>query len=385
MNHLEFHPIADLFPLMQGSNFDELTEDIREHGLLEPIWLYEDRVLDGRNRWRACQAAGVEPAFRAYEGDDPVGFAVSLNLCRRHLSESQRAMTASKIANLKGRRPLKKSPNLGTFSNGDAAKKLNVSKNSVISAKKVRSQGIPELIKKVEEGVVRVSIAADVADLPKEEQKRLIELNEKAILNAAKKIRSDKAIVRREENERIRQKALSVPPPKGQYRCIVIDPPWPMKKISLDRRPNQVPELDYPTMSLDEIREIEIPAAEQCHLYLWTTQKFIRDAFMMMDGWEFKYLATMVWHKNGGYQPAGLPQFNCEFVIIGRRGGIEFSDMKDFFLCFNASRREHSRKPDFFYDLVRRVSPGPRLDMFSREQRTGFDQFGAEPDAFLQH
>ena len=74
---LEFHPLADLFPLLEGQDFAELVDDIREHGLHEPIVVYEDKILDGRNRYRACLAAGIDPTFTAYTGDDPVAYVVS--------------------------------------------------------------------------------------------------------------------------------------------------------------------------------------------------------------------------------------------------------------------------------------------------------------------
>ncbi len=203
MTDIEFHPVADLFPLMQGGEFDELVADIREHGLLEPIWLYEGRILDGRNRWRACQVVGVEPETRCYEGDDPVGFVVSLNLTRRHLDESQRAMVGSKLANMRqgSRTDLQPRANLPEVSNGQAAELMNVSERSIKSAKKIQSKGIPELVSKVEDGDIKVSIGADVADLPEEEQKRLIGLQQKAILNAAKKIRTERSRERRKDIE----------------------------------------------------------------------------------------------------------------------------------------------------------------------------------------
>lgn len=97
---MKFHPLSELFPLMQGREFDELVADIKAHGLREPITTLDGMILDGRNRWRACEAAGAEPRTCEYHGEDPLGWVVSLNLHRRHLDESQRAIVAAKIANL---------------------------------------------------------------------------------------------------------------------------------------------------------------------------------------------------------------------------------------------------------------------------------------------
>ena len=94
----EIHPAAELFPLINGEEFAALVADIKENGLLEPVWLTADGVLlDGRNRARACAEAGVKIATRTYAGDDPVGFVVSLNLTRRHLTTGQRAMLALEV------------------------------------------------------------------------------------------------------------------------------------------------------------------------------------------------------------------------------------------------------------------------------------------------
>lgn len=385
MTELAFHAIADIFPLMDGQPLADLTEDIRQHGLREPIWLYEGKILDGRNRYRACQAAGVDPVFADYQDDDPIGFVVSLNLHRRHLNEPQREMAAGRIATAKrgGDRTSEHSANWrNDRTEVEAAKLLNVSERGVSRAKQVIRNGIPELTARVESGQVRVSTAADIATLPPGQQDVIVGLGEKAILMAAKEIRAKKAKERQVANEQIRQQALATPPPNGQYRCIVVDPPWPMQKIERDLHPEQTPELDYPVMSLEDIFNIDLPAADQCHLYLWTTQRFIWSAKDLLIKWEFKHLAIQVWHKNGGFQPAGLPQYNCEFVLIGRKGGLEFNTTKNFPLCFEAPRREHSRKPVEFYDLVKRVSPGPRIDMFSRESHEGFEQYGAEVNVF---
>ena len=85
-----FHPLANEFELMGGGEYAELVEDIRAHGQIEPIVLLDDQILDGRNRYRACQEAGVEPTYRPFTGDDPVAFVIHANIRRRHLDAEQK-------------------------------------------------------------------------------------------------------------------------------------------------------------------------------------------------------------------------------------------------------------------------------------------------------
>jgi ParB-like chromosome segregation protein Spo0J len=87
---LPFHPLADLFPLMEGREFEELVADIKAHGLHECIVLLDEQILDGRNRYRACLEAGVEPTFVPYRGEDPASFVISKNIHRRHLTFGQK-------------------------------------------------------------------------------------------------------------------------------------------------------------------------------------------------------------------------------------------------------------------------------------------------------
>src|SRR5262249_55098335 len=152
--------------------FNELVEDIREHGLREPVILLGKQILDGRNRYRACQQAGVDCQFENYEGNDPAAYVVSLNLKRRHLDESQRAMVAAKLATFK-RGDNQHTP-IGEASKGKAAELLNVGKRSVDRTAAVCDQGTAELIHAVEAGKVKVSIAADIATLSPEEQRAIL-------------------------------------------------------------------------------------------------------------------------------------------------------------------------------------------------------------------
>jgi ParB-like chromosome segregation protein Spo0J len=167
---LTAHPLTEQFPEIQGSEFDELAASIKADGPKEPITLFEGMILDGRNRYRACIAAGVEPHFQEFTGDDPVKFVIEKNVLRRHLTASQRAMMAATLATAERGRPQGNGSNLAPLSNAGAAKALKVSGHSVKHAKKVQAKGIPAVRKAVENGKISVSAAAKIADLPEETQ-----------------------------------------------------------------------------------------------------------------------------------------------------------------------------------------------------------------------
>jgi len=161
---MKVHPLADLFPQIEGRELEELVEDIRNNGLRVPIVLdREGRLLDGRNRLRACRAAGVEPRFETWDGRGAVAeLIVSLNLKRRHLNESQRAMLAAKLRERQGLFDQRTNWSSGNSADQTAAL-LNVSPMSVKRAAKLLRSGDRKLIKAVEAGKVKVSKAAELA------------------------------------------------------------------------------------------------------------------------------------------------------------------------------------------------------------------------------
>ena len=97
MEELQYHPIAELLPALQGTELRKLASDIKANGLLEPIVLYEGMILDGRNRYQCCLTESVEPRFVLYEGQDPGGFVISMNIHRRHLNPEQRRNIIAKL------------------------------------------------------------------------------------------------------------------------------------------------------------------------------------------------------------------------------------------------------------------------------------------------
>lgn len=179
---LGIHPAAEIFPLIEGASLVDLANDIKANGLREPVTLHPDgRILDGRNRYRACGLVGVEPSFRTWNGEgSPVAYVVSLNLHRRHLDASQLAMVGERIANMRQgeRTDLEPSANLQKVAIEEASDLVNVSPRSIHYAREVRNHGTPELVQAVERGEVAVSTAASLTELEPELQTAIVNLPE---------------------------------------------------------------------------------------------------------------------------------------------------------------------------------------------------------------
>lgn len=178
------------------------------------------------------------------------------------------------------------------------------------------------------------------------------------------------------------RKQIDIPLPQGKYRTITIDPPWPIEKILREVRPNQIV-MDYPSMTIEEIKALPIPELayeDGCHIYLWTTHKYLPKAFEVLDAWGANYECLLTWVKNVGITPFSW-MYSTEHCLFARIGNLPLLKLGKR-LDFEAKVREHSRKPDEFYNLIKEVSPEPRIDMFSREKRDGFAQYGNELDRF---
>jgi len=131
------HPVADLFPYLDGDEYSDLVASIREHGQHTAVVVHDGVLLDGRNRLRACVDAGVKPLAAEYTGDDTDSYALSVNIDRRHLSKGQRAMIAAK--------------SLGNLTTREAASKAGMSNERISKASTV-IQYAPELVESVISG-----------------------------------------------------------------------------------------------------------------------------------------------------------------------------------------------------------------------------------------
>lgn len=173
--------------------------------------------------------------------------------------------------------------------------------------------------------------------------------------------------------------------PNKKYHVIAIDPPWAYSEKGgfssdeYDANSNRGA-VDYPTMTVEQISKIELPTADDCVLFLWTTHAFLRDSFVLMEDWGFNYKATIVWDK----VKMGIGRtvrMQVEFCLIGVMGSpmINGSSERDI---ITEPRREHSRKPEAFYQMIERMCIGNKLDFFSRQNRENWDHYGAEQGQF---
>ena len=212
---MRHHPAAEIFPLLDAARLAELAADIEKHGMIEPITMIDGMILDGRNRYAACQIAHIEPHYEEWAGEgDPAAWVLSKNLQRRHLDTSQRAMVAARTlgyheARAKERQEESRAKpgaqvgqvraNLPTPTTGsgrardDAARALNVSPRTVESAKRVIETAAPALIAAVESGNVSVSAAEVLLVLPVAEQAAVVADGPTAVAGAVSDIRNHRA------------------------------------------------------------------------------------------------------------------------------------------------------------------------------------------------
>lgn len=377
MPELKIDPIfRDLIPALSDYEKEALEAEIRYWArAYSPIITWNGTIIDGHHRYEICKKYNLSFKTEKREFEDQIDaeiFILKNQRARRNLPIFTLAVIGFEIEKREESRRgnnqyteheeesgsvrcLTEAQDSKNWPTRKAAKASGMSHDTYAKCKYIDKHANKDQKKDLHEGKTTPN-------------KVYIELKQK---EKAQEIRSKLESI---ENQEVKAT-------QGVYDVISIDPPWQIgDPFSVSEKAGYKP-LQYPTMSVEEIKELDIPCAEDCHVFLWTTQKFLFDAFDVLDTWGLEYVCTFTWVKNGGPQPLGLPQYNTEFFIYARKGKAKFIDTKNFFTALEAKRTGHSSKPEKFYELLRRVTAGRRLDMFNRREIEGFDRWGNEASA----
>ena len=354
----------NIFPEIISDDYERLKNDIETNGFdsKQPIYTYQGAVLDGWNRQRVCNELKITPTYKEFVGNDTdaIAFVMRTNK-RRNLTSSQWAAIAIEadeiIEKIKSVARLNKSTSTGGHTpqlrqliaepvktDKKVAEMFNTNRNYINEAQRLKRDK-PEVFEQIKSG------EKTITEVKKEEK---IEAHKENIEKIKEQIETENITI------------------TGLYDVVVIDPPW-----NYGREYN--PETSrvanpYPEMSVEEIKKIQLPLKDNAVVFLWTTHAFIRSAFDILDSWGLNYKAIITWNKEQIGMGATI-RMQCEFCLLAAKGKpiIEGSSERDI---ITEKRREHSRKPEQFYEQVDRMTTGRKLDYFARNERKGYDVYG---------
>jgi N6-adenosine-specific RNA methylase IME4 len=410
MNY-EKHPL-NIYPEVKkdSDDYKELLESLSNgYDTNDPISLYEGKILDGWNRYLICKELDKTPTFRTINKShlDALLWVKGKN-ARRNLTPDAKIMIFAKLSlmeteivaeqerkkkiseSMKGKPPnTAKKPNNDFFKSDEGVGTPTGLKNNA-SKKEVEDVGQPYPTSSNENRhATRSKLAKEAGVGEKKAQDAITTLKTKPEL--VEKIIAGEttfAEIKKEEKKQARKKHIEnqikdinegkLPELKGLYDVISIDPPWPYGR-EYDPETSRVAN-PYPEMSIDEIRNIQLPLMENSVLLLWTTHMFLPDAFNLLKAWGLEYKATLVWNKDKMGMGAWF-RMQCEFCLVAIKGKPYWDNTKHIDII-TEKRREHSRKPDKFFDIINQITLGRKLEYFSREPRDGWDIYGNDTNKF---
>lgn len=375
----------DLIPPLSDDEKNGLERNILQYGVRVPLDVWQGTLIDGHNRYEIAKRHNLP--FKTAEmqfnsRDDVICWIIDNQLDRRNLPPAMRIKLA-----------LRKEPILAAKAKENSL--ANLKKNTECDKCRTPEDTQPATkeknkVKRENKTTQKVAQIAGVSDKTVERYKKIqqsapeevkakVDSGEISINAAYKKIKVDerKQTIQKQAAD-IEQKNIAEP--DGLFNVIVIDPAW--NYGTHFSHANYRGNTQYPEMSQDELKAIELPADDNCVLFLWTTHKFIWDAKELLDHWGFDYRCLLVWDKQS-MGMGGLIRMQCEFCLIGIKGKPTFKDVHNIRDLITEQRREHSRKPESFYRLVDELCYGRKLDYFSRTQREGWISYGNDTNKFI--
>lgn len=353
-----------LIPPLSPDEYAQLEANILADGCRDPIMLWCGTIIDGHNRHEICTKHGIEFHVADMEFDsraEAMDWMDKNQLGRRNL-------TPDAFRLLLGRRYNRQKKAVGK----PAGTILDQIDPISTADKLAQEHGV---------SAPTVKRAAKFA----EEVEKTPELQEaiatgKPVLQAKRELKEKKREQRREEN---RAKVAAAERPEeiaaagARFATIVIDPPWDWgDEGDQDQLGRARP--DYATMSIDDLCKLPVAdlADDDCHVYLWITNRSLPKGFRLLEAWGFRYITAITWAKPH-FGMGNYFRGQTEHVLFGVKGSQPLK-RKDVGTLFNAARGKggHSSKPAEFFDLVESCSPGPFIEMFSRSERNNWKTWG---------
>lgn len=383
------HPAATIFPLMNAERFGSLVDSIRHNGLLNDIVLFDGKILDGRNRYRACVETGVEPRFIDYAGD-PYFFVWLTNGERRDLDSAQRFLIWEAAVEQSGE--LQKQ--VAAIEAEANRKRSEAAKGNQNAAKdKPKNSDPTPSGATVSHSKAGSKAKAKASKTDRGTVERMGKLK-KARPDLAAKVQQGEmkstAALRTMKKDQVAQKVKELP--DGKFRVIYADPPWKYNDereglgtgdgATVDRASTAASD-HYPTMSFDELKALDVAklAAPDCVLFCWATFPLLPEQLEVIKAWGFKYKTAFVWHKPQGsfghYHKA-----DAELLFVATKGSCTpDSDTRESQVQTWA-RGRHSAKPEDCRAMIDRMYlHGPRIELFRRgDVPAGWVAWGAETE-----
>ena len=346
----------------QLGDLTELAESMYRHGLLHPIVITtERRLIAGQRRLEAAKLLGWKRIpVRVVDIDGAAHAEADENTIRLDFTPSERVAIAKTIEaaerkaakdRVRTQRPPGKSP-------GDR------------EATTARTR----IAKRVGTSYKTLERAREVVTAARDEPDKYGYLVEKMDRSGSVAAAHRELIVKRKSNEIEKN-----PPqlPTGKYETIVADPPWEYPTGSEWSLP-------YPSMTLNEIKGLDVAslAADDCVLWLWTTNAHLRVAYDVLDAWGFEYKSILTWVKDRMGLGAWLRN-KTEHCLLAVRGKPVWR-AGSCTTVLTADRRAHSQKPQEFYRMVEQLCPGPKVELFCRDPRPSWAVHGDEVEPLIR-
>jgi len=354
-----------LIPSLSDDEYKQLEANIQSEGCRDSLVVWGDVLIDGHNRYEICNRHGIE-----------------FQVCEMEFSDREEAKDWID-ANQLGRRNL--TPDafrllLGRRYNRSKKQGQRTDLTSHQNDGKSTDRTADRLAK--EHGVSRPTVeragkfAEEVESTP-ELQEAVTE--RKPILQVKRDLRERQREERRQENKA--KVELAAEPSQvfeqAKFATIVIDPPWDWGDEGDGNQLGRA-KPDYSTMSIQDLLELPVPtlADDDCHVYLWITNRSLPKGFQLLERWGFRYITMLTWVKPH-FGMGNYFRGQTEHILFGVKGSQPLK-RKDVGTVFNAARGKcgHSSKPEEAYELIESVSPGPYLEMFSRSERAGWTMWG---------